>query len=165
MSRAAHVTVSVGATPFACFALPPEAGDVSADRLLATTTLLGGYELCRIAVREGIIGRAIDGSSLRARLAERASQPLPAKADMHVSDSVLTESEARRVLLHLGAPAAGAVLIGGRADYPLGFSASRRASFPDGGGASRSGVGRRGAPGAGFDPGSERDTRLAWIRP
>ena len=103
---------------------------MSADRLLATITLLGGFELCRIAVREGIIGRAIDGSSLRARLAERASQPLPAKADMHVSDSVLTESEARRVLLHLGAPAAGAVLIGGRADYPLGFSASRRASLP-----------------------------------
>ena len=64
------VDLRVGGAAVGLVAVPVSDGIVSAGELLTALTTEGGLELCRVAVREGVVGRELDGASLRQRLGE-----------------------------------------------------------------------------------------------
>jgi peptidoglycan/xylan/chitin deacetylase (PgdA/CDA1 family)/SAM-dependent methyltransferase len=71
------VEFMAGGTTVAFLTLPVEGKRVHAQQLRATLTKEMGFELCRAAVREGIIGAPLNGSTLRELLiyaAERAEK-------------------------------------------------------------------------------------------
>lgn len=63
------VLVTVGGAPLLAATLPSR----RAARIAAITTQ-GGYELCRLAVREGLLGQPLAGPNLRARLSLAAEE-------------------------------------------------------------------------------------------
>ena len=68
--RTNPVLVTVGGAPLLATALPAR----YRARIGAVTTQ-GGYELCRLAVREGLLGQPLDGGpTLRARLSRAAER-------------------------------------------------------------------------------------------
>ena len=78
------VLVTVGGAPLLAAALPARRG----ARIGAITTQ-GGYELCRLAVREGLLGQPLDGrSTLRARLARAALKRREAQGTIGVPASL-----------------------------------------------------------------------------
>ena len=67
-----QVAFSVGGAVIGAIALPADAGIVSAHSLRSALIQQSGFELCRAAVREGILGRPFDApGDLHARLADR----------------------------------------------------------------------------------------------
>ncbi|HSR91736.1 MAG TPA: polysaccharide deacetylase family protein, partial [Gemmatimonadales bacterium] len=68
----------VGGVAMGLISVPSEGGRVTAGRLRSVITTETGLELCRVAVREGILGRPFEGGSLRERLAEAAKARGPA---------------------------------------------------------------------------------------
>lgn len=109
----AAVTATVGGSPLGVVRVPAVDGRVRAQALRARTLSAAGFELCRLVVREGILGRPLDdGVPLRARLAEAAGR-----------SSAIAAGEAP--------PFGGAgELVLGRRRGAIGTSASRRASLP-----------------------------------
>ena len=63
----------VGGVAMGLLSVPSEGGRVTASRLRSVITTETGLELCRVAVREGILGRPFEGGRLRERLAEAAT--------------------------------------------------------------------------------------------
>ena len=113
------VVVTVGGTPLGVLRLAGP-GEVDPDELRRLITTRGGLELCRHAVREGIVGRPLEaaGESLRARLAGRARERRSRRPRSRGFDLAPVE---RR-------PAVAAV--GRHRAVPVGTSASRRAALP-----------------------------------
>src|SRR4030095_12077199 len=70
----------VGGMGMGLLAVPSEGGRVTASRLRSVITTETGLELCRVAVREGILGRPFEGGRLRERLAEAAKGRGPGAA-------------------------------------------------------------------------------------
>jgi peptidoglycan/xylan/chitin deacetylase (PgdA/CDA1 family) len=84
-------------------------GELSAQTLRAAFTTRAGFELVRLAVRDGILGRGMKGAPLRARLAETAATASPSTWLATVQTSAV---------------------LGRRAGDPPGTSGSRRALLP-----------------------------------
>ena len=101
------VDLRVGGAPSGSSPVPVSDGIVSAEELLTALTTEGGLELCRVAVREGVVGRELDGASLRQRL-----------------------GEARRRLEGDDRSGAEGATLGRHPAAPLGTSGSRRARVP-----------------------------------
>ena len=69
---AVTVEPRVGGVAMGLISVPSEGGRVTANRLRSVITTETGLELCRVVVREGILGRPFEGGRLRERLAEAA---------------------------------------------------------------------------------------------
>lgn len=70
-----NILLTVGGAALGVITLPVRGSIVSTQELRAAITDAGGTELCRVAVREGLLGRPMTDQSftLRARLAEAAA--------------------------------------------------------------------------------------------
>ncbi len=84
---------------------------IGAGELRSVVTVGGGFELCRVAVREGLLGAPLMGASLRERLADAAACPRDPLADAL-------------------APVGTGVVVCRRSAEAPGSSASRRARLP-----------------------------------
>ena len=134
-SEGALVTLLVGGSHAAASRLGP-GGRSTGQKLRAALTIDGGVELFRVAVREGLLGRAIDATPLRDRLAAAAdAQAWPGTAPGLVLPRRLWEptgtSGSRRALL----PAACADDLRAMADAagePVGDGPTRSVAYaPD----------------------------------
>jgi len=70
----------VGGMAVGLVSVPSEGGRITPRRLRSVITTETGLELCRVAVREGVLGRPFEGGRLRERLAEAAKARGPAAA-------------------------------------------------------------------------------------
>jgi len=70
-ANAAEVAVMISGAGIGLVTVPVLEGWLSAPALRAAINVAGGFELCRVAVREALLGKPFEGSgSLRERLAE-----------------------------------------------------------------------------------------------
>lgn len=117
-SQELHVVLTVGGSAIGVVTVPVTGDTVNASMLRAALTSAGGFELCRAAVREGLIGKPIDEpGSLRTRLAYSA-------AAQHVLHGpALT-------LSHVLSPAQRGTVLGRRANGLIRTTVSRRAVLP-----------------------------------
>ncbi|MDH4135568.1 MAG: glycosyltransferase [Anaerolineae bacterium] len=118
------VVLTVGGVALGVVTVPVEQSIVRAQELRAALTSASGFELCRAAVREGLLGRSMaDPESLRERLAAAASEAaqlpgwLPVPGSAHALGCTLSPGEPGLVL-------------GRRTPEAFGTSASRRAILP-----------------------------------
>jgi peptidoglycan/xylan/chitin deacetylase (PgdA/CDA1 family)/GT2 family glycosyltransferase len=122
----------VGGVPVAFLTLPVKRGRVRAQQLRVTLTKELGFELCRAAVREALIGAPLTGpSTLRERL-RRAARVNEKTDEGRVAPSPtedLSPSWARAVGRWL-APGECGVVLGRHAGSPSAPGISRRASLP-----------------------------------
>lgn len=72
-------TIALGGTPLMRLRMPPGT-DPTPQALRAAITAHGGFELCVSVVREALVGRPLDGPSLRERLAANAPAGPPSAA-------------------------------------------------------------------------------------
>ena len=73
-----ELDVRVGGAPLGIVHLPVASGAVSPSAIRTAITLQSSFDLCRVAVREGVLGQSRDDDgSLRARLAARRSTLRP----------------------------------------------------------------------------------------
>ena len=127
------VIPTVGGVPLGVVSIAPAAPRLSAQELRATIMQAAGFELCRAAVREGVLGRPLaDGTPLRHRLMEAAANrttshdsPSPASS----VEPVPRSSELRALAANEAGPV---VLLGRRASGSIGTSSSRCAVLPAG---------------------------------
>lgn len=113
-----HVVMTVGGSAIGVVTVPVTENTVKASMLRAALTSAGGFELCRTAVREGLIGRPLVNSrSLRTSLVAAAS----AQRLMHGPAPSL---------VHALSPAQRGVVFGRRANGLIGTTVSRRAVLP-----------------------------------
>lgn len=92
LSNAPHVeiVVTVGGTPIGLVQLAPENGAIGPQKLRAAITRATGFELCRAAVREAILGSPLAAAgSLRERLTQIAGK------NKQAPDSPVAEAERR----------------------------------------------------------------------
>lgn len=131
--RELNVLVTVGGTILAVVTLPVHGNIVHAQSIRAALTDVCGIELCRAAVREGLIGRSMNDKPaiLRARLAASAVAAGQGKG----KDSVFERHSfiiagTTDVLTRVIFPGERAVVFGRRAYGEMGTSISRRAMLP-----------------------------------
>lgn len=132
--RSALVAASVGGATLAAVAVVPRGRRVSAGALRRAICTEAGFELCRLAVRQGVIGRPPhDGVSLRRRLLDAARTEAPAEhdgADWRAPAGIVLapgwEAHAARALNGHSA----AHVIARRRTALTGLSGSRRAAIP-----------------------------------
>jgi peptidoglycan/xylan/chitin deacetylase (PgdA/CDA1 family)/SAM-dependent methyltransferase len=123
-SQELDVVPTVGGVPLGVVTVPVERYTVRAQELRAAITGASGFELCRAAVREGLLGRPLEGSaSLRDRLAAAASKA----AQLPGWSSAPGSARALGCALSPGEPC---VMLGRRTQQAFGTSASRRAILP-----------------------------------
>jgi peptidoglycan/xylan/chitin deacetylase (PgdA/CDA1 family) len=123
-SQELDVVLTVGGVALGVVTIPVEENNVRAQELRAALTSASGFELCRAAVREGLLGRPMAGpASLRDRLAAAASEAaqLPGWPDAPGS---------ARALGGVLSPGEPGVVLGRRTPEAFGTSASRRAILP-----------------------------------
>lgn len=144
---ALDITLTVGGVAAAALTIPIDRSVISAQELRAALTLALGKELCRVAVREGLIGRPLmAGGSLRERLAEAAiALPRPntiapdspiqlvlTSADLTLG--VMGESAlvpgAAGTLRRMATPGERMMVLGRHLHDSVGTSVARRASLP-----------------------------------
>jgi peptidoglycan/xylan/chitin deacetylase (PgdA/CDA1 family)/GT2 family glycosyltransferase len=144
---ALDITLTVGGVAAAALTIPIDRPVISAQELRAALTLALGKELCRVAVREGLIGRPLmAGGSLRERLAE-AAIALP-RPNTIAPDSpiqlVLTSTDltlgvmgasalvpgAAGALRRVATPGERVMVLGRHMHDSIGTSVARRASLP-----------------------------------
>ena len=117
-SQELHVVLTVGGSAIGVVTVPVTENTVNASMLRAALTSAGGFELCRTAVREGLLGRPMDEpGSLRTRLVDAAS------AQRLLHGPALT-------LGHALSPAQRGTVLGRRANGLIGTTVSRRAVLP-----------------------------------
>ncbi len=119
---AVEVVVTVGGAALGVVRVETTRGRVTADELRAALIRGSGFELCRLAVREALLGRPLgDGGSLRARLRDvrrrRTTAPAAVPADVPGLDGLLSDDGGVVVLLR-------------RSRMPIDSSASRCATLP-----------------------------------
>lgn len=73
----ALVEVRAGGVPMGLLPIESHEGLIAPARLRAAITTQAGLELCRVVVREAILGQAFDGGRIRPRLAALAGRPRP----------------------------------------------------------------------------------------
>jgi peptidoglycan/xylan/chitin deacetylase (PgdA/CDA1 family) len=134
------VAVTVGGVAVDLIPVANPAGRLTPQSLRAAVDWSLGLELCRAAVREGILGRPLEGGSLRERLAA-AAEARRAAADREepaAPAASLTRDPGRapHELVVPGGSAAAKLsrrtvaVIGRRSSAPPGSSGSRRAALP-----------------------------------
>lgn len=117
------VLLTVGGVALGVVTIPVEQDIVRAQELRAALTGASGFELCRAAVREGLLGRPLaEPASLRDRLVAAASATAQFPGWLGAPGST-------RALGELS-PAEPQVVLGRRIREPFGTSASRRAILP-----------------------------------
>ena len=124
-----ELAITIGGASLGVLNVPVREGRVSAKALISAISLYGGMELCRLAVRQTLVGKPVAGESLRERLAESA-QRFHRKADptrLPVDSPIMQIG--RAAVADTISPNAGSVVIP-RYGGPLGTSASRRAELP-----------------------------------
>jgi peptidoglycan/xylan/chitin deacetylase (PgdA/CDA1 family) len=129
-----HVVLMVAGVALGVVTIPVEHNIVAAQELRAALTTASGFELCRAAVREGLLGRPISESvTLRARLARAATT-----TTQHGQESLALEIPAPVVgtpgsaegLIRTLSPRKRGVVLGRRIPAVMGTSASRWAALP-----------------------------------
>lgn len=134
--------LTVGGAALGVVTVPVKENAVHAEELRAALNVASGFELCRAAVREGLLGQPFaNGASLRGRLAAAAASQHTenvaalASAELIRTDNnfmtipalaAVTERALHRAL-SLGEPC---LVLGRRAPETMGTSASRRAALP-----------------------------------
>ncbi|MDQ3517256.1 MAG: polysaccharide deacetylase family protein, partial [Gemmatimonadota bacterium] len=103
---------------------------LGAESIRKTLTDESGYELCRVAVREGLLGAPLSGAtSLRARLAAAADLTPPQLEAINVTPAHIRFAPGWGKALSRALPEGG-VAIARHASLPYGSSGSRRATLP-----------------------------------
>ncbi|MGQ0648899.1 MAG: glycosyltransferase, partial [Gemmatimonadaceae bacterium] len=128
----ALVEVTVGGVPIAAIEMPADGGRVAPDALRSAVTDALGYELCRVAIREALLGRPLDdGSTLRERLTRLASTARSMRHGIVVRarDAYLAPGWEAAASAAMPDASAG-VVVARRLARPLGTSASRKAVLP-----------------------------------
>jgi peptidoglycan/xylan/chitin deacetylase (PgdA/CDA1 family) len=123
----------VGGVPVAFLTLPVEGGRVRAQRLRAALTKELGFELCRAAVREALIGAPLAGlSTLRERLARaaEANERPDERLTAPVSLSGKLSPSWRRAVDRAFPEGEGGLVLGRHAGSASDPSLSRRARLP-----------------------------------
>jgi len=133
-----HAAVAIGGATLAALALEPLDGRVSAGALRREICTQAGFELCRLVVRQGLLGRPRgDGVPLRARLREAAAA---AAAPLAAADASVAVELAPGGALAPGwerharaaAGAGDAWVVGRRRGAATGLAGSRVALLPRG---------------------------------
>lgn len=126
-----HVIVAIGGARLATLELSGQ--DLDPARLRAAITDVGGFELCRVAVREGLLGFPLDPSvSLRERLRTAVAVAASPQPPAEVTDATGIELApgAEGVIVRVLPEGKGVVLA--RHVGVVGTSVSRRAALPSG---------------------------------
>lgn len=130
------IEVRVGGVSIGILQVPSHGGLITQSRLRSAITTETGFELCRVVVREAILGRPFLGEGLRARLAARAdavrhmalpdaqAEAIPASA----SDGL--PPDWRAVVGGFAGTEAASVVLARHAPGALNSPADRRASLP-----------------------------------
>ena len=139
------VALLAGGTLVCAVSVPVSEGRVSAHVLRVALTQAGGMELCRVVVREALVGRPLaSGETLRARLAA-AAQLRHSTSELRLN-LVSSDSPADRGLTASSGAVPGAAwvlkealgadtpgwIFTRRSNAPVGTSVSRRAGLPSG---------------------------------
>lgn len=127
-----RVAASVGGATLAAVEIEPASGRVMAGGLRREICTEAGFELCRLAVREGLIGRPVlDRSSLRERLqaAATARAAIPAAAATAPGGLTLAPGWERHAARALDGAESG-YAIARRCEAATGLSGSRVAVLP-----------------------------------
>ena len=126
-----NIVVTVGGVAIGAFIMPVQSGIVSAQKLRVTILSESGFELCRAAVREGLLGRSLTKKiSLRDRLAEVAAKQ-KAQDTLEIEASVPSlVSGTAKALNQILSLRKNAAVIACRTIEPIGSSASRWAMLP-----------------------------------
>lgn len=132
--RSQLIVATVGGATLGTLALAPARRPVAAHELRRRIEALGGFELCRLAVREGLIGRPLrSGADLRTRLRAVADAREALPHDVADASSPLGITLApgwqRHAAQALDGEAAGFV-IARRRQAVVGLSGSRVAVLP-----------------------------------
>lgn len=135
LSKKLDIMVTVGGMPVGVVTIPVKRNIVRAWELRLAIVKASGYELCRVAVREGLLGKSFADKtfSLRSRLkAAKASflqygkDTLFSKAHMEFKFAPETD----RVLNYLSHTKEACIILGRRFYKEIGTSVSRRAMIP-----------------------------------
>lgn len=128
------VVLMVGGVALGIVPIPSREKIVSAHSLRVALTSAGGFELCRVAVREGLLGKPLAGGiSLRARLASAAMAASHQRGDGRLPETpahIVLAPWATRTIERALAPGKRGVVLGRHALGAIGTSASRRAVLP-----------------------------------
>jgi peptidoglycan/xylan/chitin deacetylase (PgdA/CDA1 family) len=133
--------LTVGGVALGVVIVPVKENAVHTEELRAALNVASGFELCRAAVREGLLGQPFaNGASLRGRLAAAASEHGANIAALASAEFIRTDNDfttnptlapvmarALRRALSSGEPS---LVLGRRAPETFGTSASRRAMLP-----------------------------------
>jgi peptidoglycan/xylan/chitin deacetylase (PgdA/CDA1 family) len=114
-----RVVATIGGATLGAFELAPSEGRVAAGALRREICTQGGFELCRLAVRQGVVGRAPDdGARLRERLASSAAALRGAPSIARLPDGVVPAARAAGCEPPVAGPPAAAGLPDGCALAP-----------------------------------------------
>ena len=130
--RELNVLVTVGGTALAVVILPVNGNIAHAQGIRAALTDACGLELCRAAVREGLLGKTLNDkpATLRARLAAAAAAARQGNAKGSVFERHSFIPGTTDVLGRVVSPGEHAIVFGRRAYGEMGTSISRRAMLP-----------------------------------
>lgn len=135
LSKKLEVLITVGGMPIGVVTIPVKRNVVSALELRYAIVKASGYELCRVAVREGLLGKSLIDKplSLRGRLKAAKVSLLQGDKDTSFSKTdaeVKFPPEMDRVLNSIVYPKEACIMLGRRFPKEIGTSASRRAMLP-----------------------------------
>ncbi|MFN3530988.1 MAG: polysaccharide deacetylase family protein [Candidatus Brocadia sp.] len=128
-----NVLVTVGGVAMGVVILYVEGNIVRAQELRAAITGSSGTELCRVAVREGLLGRPMAGlpSTLRARLAAAATAQGDGKGFiLEMNEKYRSVSGSTNILNRVLSQGESAIVFGRRRHGEMETSLSRRAILP-----------------------------------
>ena len=135
LSKKLEVMITVGGVPIGVVTIPVKRNIVRALELRNAIIKASGYELCRTAVREGLLGKPLTDKplSLRGRLKAAKVSLLQCSIDTSFSKihtEVKFTPEIDRVLNYMLYPKDACIILGRRLPKEIGTSVSRRAMFP-----------------------------------
>jgi peptidoglycan/xylan/chitin deacetylase (PgdA/CDA1 family) len=119
--------LAVGGVSIGRLAVPPRLGPAP---LRARLTTAAGFELCRTAVREGLLGSRLDGPPLRARLAAAAQVARAARVPSLIAPSGFSLAPGWKRSAGRAFAGDAGMIVGRRGIGALGTAASRRWSLP-----------------------------------
>jgi peptidoglycan/xylan/chitin deacetylase (PgdA/CDA1 family)/2-polyprenyl-3-methyl-5-hydroxy-6-metoxy-1,4-benzoquinol methylase len=127
-----QTVLTVGGVAIGAVTIPVTRGRVSATALRVALTVASGFELCRAAVREALLGRPLaEPLSLRTRLASARIARLARNRSGLGSTKDLSFAPGSAPAFDMAKFASERSLVLGRRAYePMGTSASRRAMLP-----------------------------------
>jgi peptidoglycan/xylan/chitin deacetylase (PgdA/CDA1 family) len=135
-SHEIELIATVGGAALGVLRIPVEAGRVSVDSLICAITTFGGLELCRVVVRQALIGRPLAGPTLRERLAESSDrlrslpEIIPATPETIPATNDASILPVGRAAVSDAVPSGSSCLLVPRHRNAVGTSASRRAHLP-----------------------------------